>query len=64
MALGDFPCKTRANTEEFRQGFERTFSNRGKAYCPACSTSVSKGDKECWRCKEPLTPSKLKRANF
>ena len=64
MALGDCPCKTRANTEEFRQGHERTFSSRGKAYCPSCSTSVSLEDKKCWRCQEELTPEKLDRVNF
>ena len=64
MALGDFPCKTRANTTEFAQGFERTFSGRVKTFCPYCGVSVSEADGNCWQCKEELTPSKLKRVQF
>ena len=64
MALGDFPCKTRANTNEFNQGYGRTFSHRGKTYCASCQTSVNEGDKKCWQCKEELTPSKLERLIF
>lgn len=62
MALGDFPCKIRANTNEFNQGHERTFNGAyKKTFCPYCKVSVSEGDTSCWQCKEELTPDMLDR---
>lgn len=64
MALGDFPCKSRANTTEFAQGYERSFGGRVKYFCPYCSVTVQETDSKCWQCKEELTPSKLEKKEF
>ncbi len=61
MALDEFPCKTRANTNEFNSRYTDTFpTGRKKTFCPFCDVAVSGEDKECWRCKEDLTDVTLK----
>lgn len=59
--LGEFPCNSRANTNEFNAGHERTFTKSTKAFCPKCQVQVSETDTACWRCSEALTPETLDR---
>ena len=62
MALGDFPCKTRANTQAFNSRYTQTFpTGKKKTFCPYCKVSVNEEDRGCWQCKKELTPDILER---
>ena len=58
---GMFPCKTRANTAEFNQGHERTFSKSTRGFCPHCKVQVRTGDVSCWQCKEKINEKNIVR---
>ncbi len=58
--LGDFPCKTRANTQKFNNRYNQTFpTGMKKAFCPYCNCSVNEQDPTCWKCKKVLSPETL-----
>jgi len=56
-----FPCKTRANTNEFNQGHERTFSKRIRGFCPHCKVQVRAEDGTCWKCKKAVNADNIVR---
>ena len=59
--LGEFPCSQRANTNEYRDGHERSFGKKTKTYCPTCKSPVNEVDASCWACKKALTPETIER---